>query len=78
MKKCDKGWHDGGCCCNCKHHIEDFHHCTTKIKVPEDEDNCVCSQHKGWICMIKFPDEKEIRAHSGWSEHGYCEMWLEK
>ena len=69
--KCDKGWNDGSCCCNCANHYEDRHHCTTK---PNRENGCCCSEHKGWICLISFEGEKPI-AHSGWSEHGMCEMW---
>jgi hypothetical protein len=57
----------GRCCCGCLYHIDDFHHCST---VP-DRNGCVCSQHKGWICF----DQESKRAHSGWDEHGLCEMW---
>lgn len=70
--KCDKGGPDGVCCCNCKNHIEDFHHCMT---VKEKHDGCVCSKHKGWICLISFEGEKP-RAHSNWLEHGYCELHI--
>lgn len=65
---CFIGWSDGGgnCCCNCKYHIKDFHHCTTV----KERTECVCSNHKGWICM---PPETE-KAFSGWAEHGMCEM----
>lgn len=73
---CDKGWHDGSCCCNCKNHIEDFYHCTTSPK-PYGVDGCVCSTHKGWICLISMEGEKPI-AHSNWSEHGMCEMYYPK
>ena len=66
----DRGCAEKYCCCGCRWHIEDFHHCTTVA----ERDECVCSQHKGWICM---PPESE-RAHSGWSEHGMCEMWTAK
>ena len=53
------------CCCTCRYHHEDFHHCTTT----KDRGNrCVCSDHKGWICMGLE------RAHSGWSAHGMCEL----
>ena len=58
------------CCCGCRWHIEDFHHCTTVA----ESGGCVCSQHKGWICMS--PESE--RAHSGWGEHGMCEMWTVK
>lgn len=56
----------GSCCCNCRWHIEDFHHCTT---VEDRGGKCVCSEPKGWICM-----SPEGHAHSGWTEHGMCEM----
>ena len=60
----------GSCCCGCMYHVEDFHHCTTV----EGSDHCVCSEHKGWICMP--PDSPG--AHSGWGEHGLCELWTPK
>jgi hypothetical protein len=59
----------GSCCCNCRWHVEDFHHCTTARDLREQTKKCVCGEHKGWICMAP-----EDRAHSGWSEHGMCEM----
>lgn len=58
------------CCCTCKNHIRDFHHCTTVQMRPMGK--CVCSQPKGWICM---PPEFDGAAYSGWTEHGICEMW---
>ena len=70
ITKCTLGWHDGSCCCNCKNHYEDFHHCTTKKK--EEGEDCVCSQHKGYICMISI--DGITKAYSGWSEHGFCEL----
>jgi hypothetical protein len=68
---CDKG-HRGDCCCNCKNHLKDFYHCTTSPK-PENKKGCVCSVQKGWICLISFEGETPM-AHSGWGEHGMCEM----
>lgn len=58
----------GQCCCNCKFHVQDFHHCATTGQGADGK--CVCSNPKGWICM---PPEMD-RAHSGWPEHGLCEM----
>ena len=63
---------NGDCCCNCKSHIEDFYHCTSS-PIPENVEGCVCSIHKGWICMILIDGETPM-ANSGWSEHGGCEM----
>ena len=57
------------CCCTCKHHIKDFHHCTT---VPNREPRtCHCGIQKGWICFPYGFDSPV--AFSGWTEHGECE-----
>lgn len=64
------------CCCNCRYHVRDYHHCTTPegSKLREETGNqCVCSVPRGWICigMMFEPGERdEGRAHSGWGEHG--------
>lgn len=67
---CQAERYKGRCCCTCQWHIEDFHHCTTAMERRAVEEKCVCSDHKGWICM---PPELGGRAHSGWSGHGMCE-----
>ena len=64
---CQKELWNGCCCCNCANHLEDFYHCTTPPK-PDGVKGCVCSTHKGWICHMIG------KYHSGWSEHGFCEM----
>lgn len=69
--KCMKPDWNGRCCCNCVHHIEDFHHCVTAWDLRKEHGGCVCSVHKGWICM---PPEFEGAAYSGWVEHGMCGM----
>lgn len=74
--KCDKSNYNGECCCNCSNHYEDFYHCITKPK-PEGVEGCVCSTHKGYICLVSFEGEKP-KAYSNWKEHGYCEMWNSK
>jgi len=55
------------CCCNCKHHHVDYHHCTISKK--KSDVGCVCSNPRGWICSGTG------RMHSGWSEHGLCECY---
>ena len=62
----------GACCCTCKHHVEDFHACSVDIERCKKE-GCICSKHKGWICL-GMNYGKEPRAHSGWGEHGMCEL----
>ena len=61
---------DKNCCCNCLNHFEDWKHCCTEPD-RKSGDRCVCSELKGWICMTDG-----TRAHSGWSEHGICELHL--
>jgi hypothetical protein len=70
-KECQKENQAGHCCCNCANHIEDFYHCTTALEMRKEKNVCVCSEHKGWICM---PPEFDGAAYSGWAEHGMCEM----
>jgi hypothetical protein len=69
------------CCCKCKYHIEDFYHCTTAMPLRDEIEklvggsHCICSMHKGWICMPPWGHE----AYSGWVEHSIgCEMYEEK
>lgn len=69
--ECQKEKHKGRCCCNCIYHIEDLHHCTTVKR--QAGEKCVCSKHKGWICM-----SEDGKAHSGWTEHGMCEIHIKK
>ena len=67
------------CCCTCANHHEDFHHCTTNADLRNQQPKepgksaCICNIHKGWVCFIPGG-----RLHSGWSEHGICEMHLNK
>ena len=65
-----KQW-NGRCCCTCRYHLRDNHHCTTAHELREQKGGCVCNEPKGWICV---PPEFEGTAHSGWAEHGLCEM----
>jgi hypothetical protein len=77
MTKCKdiSAWKNGECCCNCKNHFEDFYSCISRVRPKnENKEKCVCSIHKGWVCLISF--EGEIpQAHSDWCEHGYCECY---
>jgi hypothetical protein len=79
MQKCLKDDPElRACCCTCKHHIQDFKHCTTvRNRKP---GTCVCDQPKGWICMVEIAVEGSDRgrAHSGWGAHGLCELHLQK
>lgn len=69
MSDCTMAEYKGMCCCSCKFHLQDFHHCTTV----EERECCVCGQPKGWICAGESVENGHY--HSGWTEHGLCEMW---
>lgn len=58
----------GTCCCNCRNRIDDYSH--------ELTDGRPCTEPRGWVCvgMVGMDDGG---AHSGWSEHGMCELWTE-
>lgn len=60
----------GRCCCNCRYRLIDFHHCTTAPELRGGHGGCVCGLPKGFICAPPLG----VRVHSGWSEHGLCEM----
>ena len=60
-----KRWN--GCCCICQYHYPDHSHPWT--------DGMRIIHQRGWICGM--PDCKN-RMHSGWFEHGMCEMFTEK
>lgn len=71
---CQKENYHNRCCCNCKYHYEELHHCTTNWELRKEKGGCVCSEHKGWICLPpEYFFEGERKAYSGWSEHGLCE-----
>jgi hypothetical protein len=72
------------CCCTCKHRLTDYHHCVTTGQCgdksgfkPGEEThlNCICSRPRGYVCAA---DILKGMVHSGWSEHGMCEMHEEK
>ncbi len=65
------------CCCNCKSHVEDFCHCTIDRGLRKKKVGCICSIHKGWICVgFVYMDDGHGPAHSGWPEHSCgCELY---
>jgi hypothetical protein len=65
------------CCCNCRNHWQDFHHCTIHTTLRAEREQCVCGVPKGWVC-IGFRAKGDPRApiHSEWPEHSVgCEMY---
>ena len=65
------------CCCNCKKHLQDNHHCTLDTELRAKEGGCVCSIKKGWVCIgLWVEGDGQGRVHSGWPEHSCgCEMY---
>ena len=63
------------CCCICRWHLRDYHHCTTNKKLRDETNGCVCSKQKGWVCVAPEMD----RVYSGWPNHSIgCEMFTKK
>ena len=61
------------CCCNCRYHVADNHHCCTTGQ--KEVGKCVCSKRRGWACVAGlFMAEGRRAIHSGWSKHGMCEL----
>ncbi len=65
----------GKCCCSCAGRATDYHHCCTNQELRKETGGCVCSIPKGFLCLVP---EMDGRVHSGWTEHGICEMWSKK
>lgn len=54
------------CCCTCKHHLKDFSHpCTDGGRV---------TVQRGWVCANPELFDGARYVHSGWTEHGICEV----
>lgn len=67
------------CCCTCKHRATDYEHCTTTKLDRVIGSDCFCSIPKGFVCTVGFHiDPINGKVHSGWSEHGLCELHEEK
>lgn len=68
------------CCCTCRYLLRDYHHCTTPegsaLRDSDPANKCVCSVPRGWICagFILSGEDPTAGVHSGWGEHGLCEM----
>lgn len=56
-----------GCCCQCHWRLTDHSH--------PDTDGKSMSEKRGYICIAFTQMEAMDVAHSGWSEHGMCELF---
>lgn len=64
------------CCCNCRYHAQDFHHCITSPELREQKGGCVCGVPKGWVCTFGSEDNHN-KVHSNWPEHSVgCELYM--
>ncbi len=74
MKKCDKGWHDGSCCCNCKNHIP-------LVKHPWNKDlgKGRISEQMGFACIGFFSCGEKVATFFDMNhKHGMCELYQPK
>lgn len=70
--KCAQGWHDGSCCCNCKHQIELRRH-PMNSGFGEDSimDKC------GWVCLNPELTEGKSGIYFD-KQHGMCECHVRR
>jgi len=74
MEKCDKGWHSGECCCNCKSQLRLMCHPYNK-----EIGNGSILTPLGYICIVRFDDgSNEGKAIFFEKEHGMCELHMFK
>ena len=70
---CEKGWHTGECCCNCKNQIELFKHPWNKV------NNGAISESTGmYACIAMYNMDQEQKAILFESKHGFCELYVSK
>jgi hypothetical protein len=67
--KCDKGWHDGSCCCNCKNQLKLMCHPWNK-----EFGKGSISEQCGWVCTVRFDADDKNEAIFFDKEHGMCKM----
>lgn len=71
--KCDKGWHSGECCCNCKNQIELFKHPWNKI------NKGACSETTNmYACIVQHDCDQTNTGIIFEKQHGFCEMHVPK
>ena len=71
--KCDKGWHTGDCCCNCKNQIELFKHPWNKV------NKGAISESTGmYACIVQFDCDGEQKGVIFEKQHSFCEMHVPK
>ena len=74
MEKCDKGWDNGECCCNCKFQL-------TLKKHPHNQGfgKGYMSENCGYVCVHPFEDGSNSgNAIYFEKKHGFCEMHTPK
>jgi hypothetical protein len=84
--KCDKGWHDGSCCCNCLHQKRLMCHpwngnqnINGILDPPIKFGKGAISQQCGWVCAVQFEDDSNNDQFIFFDfEHGFCELHKSK
>lgn len=72
MDKCDKGWHNGDCCCNCVNQFKLSKHPWNK-----DIGKGPVSEYMGFVCVLNFGDDDRMATFFD-REHSYCECHIRK
>ena len=72
-QKCDKGWHTGDCCCNCKSQIELFKHPWNTINKGNIKESTGM-----YACILQHDCDGTNTGIIFEKKHGYCELHLPK
>lgn len=68
-KKCDKGWHDGSCCCNCQSFIK-----LSKHPWNSGDAKGSVKEPFGFACIVQHQTEGNNRGTFCNKGHGFCEL----
>jgi hypothetical protein len=72
-KKCNQGWRNGECCCNCKNQIELYKHpMNKKFKGRITESTGM------YACLVQWDIDRENKGVLFEKQHGFCEMYQPK
>ncbi len=73
IKKCDKGWSTGECCCNCANQIELYKHPWNKV------NKGACNETtEMYACIVEHDIKKNYKGIIFEKQHGFCELYRPK
>jgi hypothetical protein len=70
---CDKGWHSGECCCNCRNQLELMKHPWNK-----QFQGSVTESTEMYVCTVQHIMDKDYKGTILEKKHGMCELHIPK